>query len=92
MVLSTAATLVLFGHGRNFFEMTEHVRKYRLVNSVAATFDTIIGQMTEISQRNKKNSCSDASFAGTQRFRSRTRRGSKRFDSSRFGPALLRTV
>jgi len=48
---------------RNFFEMAEkisqlglNVRKYRLVNTVTVRFNTIMGQLTEVSQwRNKQD-------------------------------------
>jgi len=50
-----------FGHRPKFFNDRKNlsqsghtVWKYRLVNTVAASFNAIMGQMTEMSQRNKK--------------------------------------
>jgi len=56
--LLTPTLIIFFGHRPIFFEMTEKnlshlghdVRKYRLVNPVTACFNTIMGQMTEMSQ------------------------------------------
>ena len=51
--------LVFFGHGPNFFlnewktsgRLGHNVRKHRLVNTVTGSFNTIMGQMAEMSQQ-----------------------------------------
>jgi len=42
----TEKKLSQFGH---------NIRKYRLLNTVAASFNTTMGEMTEISQRKNKH-------------------------------------
>jgi len=49
-----------FGHRPNLFEIAEkkiqsyNIQRYRLVKTVAASFNTAMGQMTEMSQRKKR--------------------------------------
>jgi len=41
-------------------------RKYRLVNTVTASFNNITGQMTETSQRNKQHPQKQLPISGVQ--------------------------
>jgi len=64
------AALVVFGRRPNCFELTEKnlnqfghdVRKYRLVNTIMASFNTVIGEMTGMSQRKKIRIANELDF------------------------------